>query len=44
MRKEKVKSYEVDTNFYYNKDRDEDDYYYETRFTDNNDYYGFNDK
>ena len=36
--KEKVKKNVVDTNYYYNKDRDDEDYF-ENNITDTNDYY-----
>ena len=40
--KEKIKKYVVDDNYYYNKDRDED-YNFDSKITDKNDYYESND-
>ena len=40
--KEKLKSYVVEPNYYYNKNR-EDEEYYESNVTDKNDYYESND-
>ena len=42
--KEKVKKNVMDVNYYYGKNRDDEDYYEESNITDNNDYYESSDK
>ena len=42
--KEILKKYVVDTNYYYGPNREDEDYYEESKITDNNDYYESNDK
>ena len=37
--KEKIKKYVTDANYYYGKNREDEDYYVESTITDNNDYY-----